>query len=127
MILLLVLSFFFLSFPLSCMELTKQPYYGRPLFVLPCECRPREIKRSSVKLASSIGQGNFGAVMEGILDESRCGGGAPYIVAVKTVKDGMQEAAERKAIDELHKEAAVMAFVSPHANVLSIIGCVTVG
>ena len=48
---------------------------------------PREIERSSVRLVSKLGSGQFGDVWKGLLDESGGGAGPPeYLVAVKTVK-----------------------------------------
>lgn len=84
---------------------------------------PREIKRSHVVMANKIGQGGFGDVWKGVLDESQVGGGVPgYLVAVKTTK-----AIDREGTVEMLKEATVMALVERHPNIVSLIGVVTSG
>ena len=76
---------------------------------------PREIDRADVDLVSMIGEGAFGQVWKGLLDESskENGAGAPeYLVAVKTVKvqsNGgasaeANTAKEKEALDELLAE-----------------------
>eukprot|EP00039_Didymoeca_costata_P015236 m.255525 g.255525 ORF g.255525 m.255525 type:complete len:1256 (-) comp16180_c1_seq9:1737-5504(-) len=87
---------------------------------------PREIKRSHINIDgenSKIGEGEFGEVRKGILDESEFTGGVPgYMVAVKTVF-----ATSGAGADELRREAAVMCLVGSHPNVVSLIGVVTRG
>ena len=69
-----------------------------------------------------IGEGAFGDVWKGILDESSAGGVPSYMVAVKTSKEAKGEGAE-----EMMREATVMAQVSGHPNLVSLIGVVTSG
>lgn len=69
---------------------------------------PREVKRASVKLGHSIGQGEFGQVMKGTLDESNLGGPpGTFLVAVKVCSENASHLKERNLL----REAAVMAQV----------------
>ena len=86
------------------------------------EMVPREIKRSHIALRTTLGQGAFGEVKKGVIDESSAGGPPGYLCAVKTVKEGSAE-----GIEDLLQEATVMAQVGSHANVVSMIGVVTSG
>ena len=45
---------------------------------------PREIPRSSVTMLDAIGEGNFGEVWKGILDERHHGGAPAFTVSVET-------------------------------------------
>ena len=83
---------------------------------------PREIKRSHVIMTNKIGQGGFGDVWKGLLDESAVGGVPGYLCAVKTTKD-----TDREGTAELLREAALMALVEHHANIVSLVGVVTSG
>jgi hypothetical protein len=83
---------------------------------------PREIKRSCLTLTDIIGEGMFGEVWKGQLDESLQGGVPGYAVAIKTSKEAHGDHA-----DELIREAQVMALVSGHVNLVSLIGVVTSG
>ena len=83
---------------------------------------PREIKRSHVTMTSVVGAGAFGEVWKGVLDESSSGGVPGYMVAVKTSKEAKGEGAE-----ELLREALVMAQLTGHPNVVSLVGVVTSG
>jgi len=83
---------------------------------------PREIKRSSITMTANIGAGAFGEVWKAVLDESSAGGVPGYSIAIKTSKENTGEGA-----DEMIREAAVMAQVPSHRNVVSIIGVVTSG
>ena len=83
---------------------------------------PREIKRKCVTRTDKIGEGQFGEVFKGILDESSTGGVPGYLVACKSVVDGSGEGA-----NDLLQEALVMAQVGPHQNLVSLIGVVTSG
>lgn len=83
---------------------------------------PREIKRSCVKMSEKLGEGEFGEVWKAVLDESKEGGVPAYIAAAKLVPDPM---APDDAIRDLYREATVMAQVTGHDNVLSLIGAVT--
>jgi ephrin-B len=62
------------------------------------------------------------ASLKAVLDESTTGGVPGYLVATKIVKKQTGEGA-----DEMHKEASVMAQLSSHPNVVSLIGVVTSG
>jgi len=84
---------------------------------------PREIKRANITMIQIIGEGAFGEVWKAVLDESSTQGGVPgYQVAVKTSKEAKGEGA-----DEMLREATVMAQVSGHPNLVSLIGVVTSG
>jgi serine/threonine protein kinase len=92
---------------------------GRLLF----DCKPRELKRANMTLIEQVGRGAFGAVWKATLDESSSG--IPeYQVAAKTVLDANASPA---ATADLMTEAAVMAQVTGHKNLVSIIGVVTSG
>ena len=84
---------------------------------------PREIKRSCVQQVHKIGEGNFGEVWIGKLDESDNGGVPGFLVAIKVNKE-KSNAGEQNALE---KEAAIMAQVPSHENLVSIIGVVTSG
>jgi serine/threonine protein kinase len=86
--------------------------------------KPREISRSCVTLLEQVGEGAFGAVWKGVLDESKSGGPPEYQVAAKTVLKNQENQA---ATNELLAEAMVMAQVVGHQNLVSIIGIVTSG
>ena len=83
---------------------------------------PREIKRVCISLVAKIGSGQFGEVWKATCDESSSGGVPSYLVAVKTSKDTVGEGAT-----ELLQEAAVMALVPAHPNLVSLVGVVTRG
>jgi hypothetical protein len=83
---------------------------------------PREIKRSHVCLLSSIGSGQFGEVWKAVLDETAAGGVPGYMVAVKTSHEAHGDGA-----DEITREALVMAQLTGHVNVVSLVGVVTSG
>jgi surface protein len=85
---------------------------------------PRELKRSNVVLLEQVGRGAFGAVWKAMLDESTTTGNPEYQVAAKTVLDA-NSAPEATA--DLMTEAAVMAQLAGHPNLVSIIGVVTSG
>jgi hypothetical protein len=83
---------------------------------------PREIKRTCLTLTKKIGAGQFGEVWKAVLDESTVGGVPGYMVAVKTSLD-----TEGEGADELIREATVMAQVTGHKNLVSLVGVVTSG
>ena len=83
---------------------------------------PREIKRAHLTMTSVVGSGAFGEVWKGVLDESSAGGVPGYMVAVKTALEAHGEGAE-----ELTREALVMAQLTGHPNVVSLVGVVTSG
>jgi hypothetical protein len=80
---------------------------------------PREIARTAVSLVSKLGKGQFGEVWKGLLDESAITGVPAYLVAVKTV---LNAAANPDGLAELVQEAAVMAQVGMHPNLVALIG-----
>jgi hypothetical protein len=82
-----------------------------------------EIPRSKVILIKPIGEGAFGEVWKAMLQSWQTGTKGEYLVAAKSVKpDTMYP----EAANELVREAAVMAAVGEHPNVVSLIGVVTV-
>ena len=84
---------------------------------------PREMKRQHIRLIDKLGEGNFGEVFKGLLDEIP---GTPgYIVAVKSLKaDGLFAVNAQQG--QMLQEAALMAqFEHPH--VVRLIGVVTLG
>ena len=83
---------------------------------------PREIKRSNLTFMEKIGAGAFGDVWRAVLDESSAGGVPGYTVALKTCQVAGGEGEE-----DMVREATVMAMVSPHENVVPLIGVVTSG
>ena len=85
-------------------------------------CIPREIKRSHIVMTDQIGRGAFGSVWKGLLDEGAVGGVPGYLVAVKTTNKNDFEGSA-----ELLREAALMALVERHPNVVSLVGVVTSG
>jgi serine/threonine protein kinase len=87
---------------------------------------PRELKRSNVVLLEQIGSGAFGIVWKAMLNERSLTGRPEYQVAAKTLSSkGAQSMSA--AIDDLTIEAAVMAQLAGHRNLVSIIGVVTSG
>jgi serine/threonine protein kinase len=86
--------------------------------------KPREIKRKHVTLIEQVGRGAFGAVWKAMLDESSITGTPEYQVAAKTVLNTNESP---EATEDLINEAAVMAQVRGHPNLVSIIGVVTSG
>jgi serine/threonine protein kinase len=85
---------------------------------------PREIKRDHLTLIETIGKGAFGAVWKCTLDETSAGGTPSYLVAAKTVLD---ISSKPEARDELVSEAIVMAQLTGHLNVVSLVGVITRG
>lgn len=83
---------------------------------------PREIKRDHITMTAVVGAGAFGEVWKAVLDESKAGGVPGYMCAVKTSKEAKGDGA-----DELLREALVMAQLTGHPNVVSLIGVVTSG
>ena len=88
---------------------------------------PREISRSCLRLTNPLGEGQFGEVWEAVLNEAQYGGDSDKMVAVKKIKSQLSDVDNAVATKELHREAAVMAVVPAHDNVVSIIGVVTRG
>ena len=86
--------------------------------------KPKEIKAMHVNRVEELGEGAFGTVWKAILDESSVGGPPGYMVAIKeaVVADDSLEAR-----DDLLQEAALMAQVGAHENLVSLVGVVTRG
>ena len=87
---------------------------------------PREIPRSCLTLTDKLGAGAFGEVWRVVVNESssrRRSIMPEYMAAAKTVK----ESAPASATDELVREAALMAQMDPHPNIVSLVGVVTRG
>eukprot|EP00731_Ephydatia_muelleri_P029387 Em0020g1031a len=83
------------------------------------ESKYSELPRSSVRLLTPLGSGNFGQVLLGECGTSE---GRVIQVAVKSVKSGSKEMEKVKLL----QEAAIMGQFS-HPNVVRLIGIVTVG
>jgi hypothetical protein len=84
---------------------------------------PREINRNDLNLLVRIGAGAFGEVWKAMLDESKSRNIPEYTVAAKTVLDSVTGAGTL----EMLSEAAVMAQVSGHPNLVQIVGVVSRG
>ena len=91
---------------------------------------PRELKRGWLALIDTLGKGAFGEVWKGLLQD----GGNPnipaYMVACKVVKEvsgGLDSAGAAAAEEELLKEALLMAQVSTHGHLVSLVGVITRG
>ncbi len=78
---------------------------------------PRNVAPLHVRFLASLGEGRFGTVMKGVLDEYELTGVPGYTVAVKMPKD--EESFIQ--VEELKLEAAIMAQFR-HPNVVSLIG-----
>jgi surface protein len=83
---------------------------------------PREIPRRCIAKSEKIGEGAFGEVFKGILDETSNNGVPGYPVACKSVADATGDGA-----DDLLQEATVMAQIGHHVNLVSLIGVITSG
>jgi hypothetical protein len=83
---------------------------------------PREIPRKCLTKSEKVGEGAFGEVFKGVLDESSTGGVPGYTVACKSVTDPSGDGAK-----DLLQEAAVMAQVGYHPHLVSLVGVVTSG
>jgi serine/threonine protein kinase len=83
---------------------------------------PREIPRRCITKSEKVGEGAFGEVFKGILDETSNNGVPGYMVACKSVTDSAGDGA-----DDLLQEATVMAQIGTHVNLVSLIGVVTSG
>jgi proto-oncogene tyrosine-protein kinase Ret/cadherin 2 type 1 (N-cadherin) len=84
---------------------------------------PREIPRRCITKSEKVGEGAFGEVFKGILDETSNNHGVPgYLVACKSVTDPTGDGAA-----DLLQEATVMAQIGTHINLVSLVGVVTSG
>ena len=88
------------------------------------ERKPREIRRNDLVFVKMVGNGQFGEVWRCVLDESYVRDTPEVTVAAKTVLDSKSSP---EATQELLSEASVMAQVSGHRNLVSIIGVITRG
>ena len=96
------------------------------------DCAPRELKRGSVTTIELLGHGMFGEVWKGTLAEDHHATRVPeYLVAIKVVRGPsggqIDPAAAAAAEKELVNEAALMALVETHKNLVSLVGVVTRG
>nr|WOX59764.1 receptor tyrosine kinase FGFR3A2 [Carcinus maenas] len=86
---------------------------------------PWEFPRSKLRLASILGQGNFGVVWKAeARDLCACEGsqgGPTVLVAVKGVKEG----AGQKEKQDLLKELGIMQHLGHNDNVVTLLGCCT--
>ena len=82
---------------------------------------PREIRRKCVTVLEKIGEGAFGEVSKGFLDEEQSRGTPGFTVALKVMKDTSEG-----AIHEFTGEAALMADLR-HRNIIGLLGVVTRG
>jgi serine/threonine protein kinase len=89
--------------------------------------KPRELKRLNIVFLEQVGSGAFGAVWKATLDESSATSIPEYQVAAKTVLLEGTPSAVAEASEDLTTEAAVMAQLAGHKNLVSIIGVVTSG
>jgi serine/threonine protein kinase len=105
------------SFESTLMEL-----HNRGLGDTTVDGKPREMKRIAIKLLNNIGEGAFGTVSKGLVDERGTTGVPEYTVAVKVLKNEPTGS----EIKEFMREAAIMAQFK-HPNVLSLVGVCTAG
>jgi hypothetical protein len=76
---------------------------------------PRKIPRRCITKSEKVGEGAFGEVFKGILDETSNNHGVPgYLVACKSVTDATGDGA-----DDLLQEVTIMAQVGNHVNLVS--------
>ena len=88
---------------------------------------PRELKRGWLSFIDKLGQGQFGEVWKGLLNDGDNTAIPEYMVAAKTVKAAETNEATVVVEGELMKEALLMAQVEAHTNLVSIIGVITRG
>ena len=86
--------------------------------------KPKEIKGMHINRIEVLGKGAFGSVWKAVLDESSQGGPPGYTVAVKEVTSAIESPQAR---EDLLQEAAVMAQIGAHENLVSLVGVVTRG
>ena len=91
---------------------------------------PRELKRTWLALIDTLGKGAFGEVWKGLLQDAGNANIPAYMVACKVVKEasgGLDSAGAVAAEEELLKEALLMAQVTAHEHLVSLVGVVTRG
>ena len=84
---------------------------------------PREIARSCVTMLQPIGEGNFGEVWKGILDERHHGGAPSFAIAVK--KSKVEDNTEEARTDFIRESVISAQFT--HSNIVGLVGVVTSG
>lgn len=103
--------------------------------ILTSKKTPREVPRKRIKLLSLLGEGQFGEVLKGTVNEMDLTGIPEYIVAVKVeqyelllfigwtnhVLKTLKEDPSGQERKELMREAAVMAQFQ-HPNIVSLVG-----
>ena len=87
---------------------------------------PREMPRAWLTLIERIGTGNFGEVWKGLLKDKEHSAVPEYMVAAKTVL-ATDRSAEAAGAQDLLQEAAVMAHVGDHQNLVALVGVITKG
>jgi len=91
---------------------------------------PRELKRGWLALIDTLGKGAFGEVWKGLLQDGGHANIPAYMVAAKVVKEasgGLDSAGAVAAEEELLKEALLMAQVTAHEHLVSLVGVITRG
>jgi serine/threonine protein kinase len=87
---------------------------------------PREIARDAVQKLVKVGNGAFGEVWKGLLEESVGGEHIPaYLVAIKTVIVNGDTEGVANATEDLAAEATLMSQVISHPHIVSLIGVVS--
>jgi len=79
-----------------------------------------DFPRSSLRLQTVLGEGNFGKVWKAEADDI-CGHEGTILVAVKTVK----EKSAKQEIEDLIEEMKIMQEIGSHPNVVTILGVCT--
>ena len=85
---------------------------------------PQEINRRHLSVLEQIGAGAFGSVTKALLVSSD---GPPRFVAAKTVSPKLDPIQLATATRDLMREAATMAAISTHPNLITLVGVVTCG
>ena len=81
-----------------------------------------EIPRSQIRTLDRIGEGCFGTVWKGVVDNiPNSDGEGPTVVAIKTLKTNATDKDRKDLLNEL----AVMKTLDPHPNVVRLLGCCT--